>query len=84
MISDSAEQIIHCILEVFQNKSQTPPPLSPETALDRSLGLDSLDYAELVVRLADVFGADPFASGIAPTRLETIADLAALYETQPA
>ena len=76
---EPAERVISCIHEVFQNKSQTPPPLSPQTALDRSLGLDSLDYAELIVRLADVFGADPFASGIAPTQLETIADLVALY-----
>ena len=72
-------RVIGCIHEVFKNKSQTPPALSPQTALDRSLGLDSLDYAELIVRLADVFGADPFASGMAPSRLETIADLVALY-----
>ena len=37
--------------------------LSLRTPLDATLGLDSLDYAELVVRLEGAFGVDPFASG---------------------
>jgi len=83
MMSAAAERVIGCLQEVFQNKSQTAPELGPQTALDRGLGLDSLDYAELIVRLADAFGADPFAAGRAPGRLETVADLAALYEEAP-
>lgn len=66
------------IRAVFQNKGQTAPPLAASTPLDATLGLKSLDYAELVVRLEGVFGFDPFAGGM-PPRISTIADLSALY-----
>jgi acyl carrier protein len=71
-------KVIACIAEVFENKGQAAPPLAPETRLDASLGLDSLDFAELVVRLEARFGADPFARG--GGRADTVAELARLYE----
>jgi acyl carrier protein len=77
-MTSSEEIVIGQIREVFANKGQTSPPLGPETALDRSLGLESLDFAELAIRLEQTFGKDPFASS-APS-LATIADLAALYQ----
>ena len=49
-----------------------------QTVLDTSLGLESIDFAELVVRLENEFGTDPFASGEVPG-IHTISDLAALY-----
>ena len=52
---------------VFKNKGMTPPALSAETVLDGSLGLEqSLDFAELVMRLEQVFGKDPFSGGTVP------------------
>ena len=45
---------------VFRNKGLNPPPLSPETTLDGSLGLESLDFAELVVRLRASLRQRPF------------------------
>jgi acyl carrier protein len=72
------ESVMEGIRAVFENKRQTAPALAPDTRLDASLGLKSLDYAELVVRLEGVFGFDPFAGGL-PPRIDTIADLAALY-----
>jgi acyl carrier protein len=63
---------------VFSRKAHSAPPLAPETPIDGSLGLDSLDFAEVVVRLEQAFGFDPFSSR-AIDQLRTIDDLAALY-----
>ena len=46
----------------------------------RSLGLESLDFAEVVVRLEQVFGKDPFSEGTIP-EVRTLHDLCTLYET---
>jgi acyl carrier protein len=63
---------------VFRNKGLDPPRLSSETFLDGSLGLESLDFAEIVLRLEQVFGKDPFANGAIP-EVRTLGDLCALY-----
>jgi acyl carrier protein len=73
------EKVIGEFSSVFQNKGLDPPALSSETILDGSLGLESLDFAELVVRLEQVFGKDPFAGDSIP-EVRTLADLAVLYE----
>lgn len=65
---------------IFRGKDMAPPPLLPETILDGSLGLESLDFAELVVRLEGAFGKDPFSEGEMP-EIRTIADLANVYES---
>lgn len=67
---------------VFRNKGLTPPSLVPDTVLDGSLGLESLDFAELVIRLEQVFGKDPFSQGTIP-EVRTLADLCSLYESTP-
>jgi acyl carrier protein len=67
---------------VFKNKGLTPPALAPDTVLDGSLGLESLDFAELVVRLEQVFGKDPFSQDTIP-EVRTLADLCVLYESTP-
>lgn len=74
----SEEIVVGQIREVFANKGQLAPPVGPETPLDLSLGLDSLDFAELGIRLEQAFGKDPFASSV--PSVATVADLAALYE----
>ncbi len=74
----SIEKVIEEFSTVFKNKGLNPPPLSSETVLDNSLGLESLDFAEVVVRLEQVFGKDPFANGTIP-ELKTLGDLCALY-----
>ena len=76
-MSPNEEIVIAQIREVFANKGLTAPPLTPQTALDRSLGLESLDFAELAIRLEQVCGTDPFASSV--PAISTVADLAALY-----
>jgi acyl carrier protein len=71
-------KVIVELQEVFRNRELVPPALGPETVLDASLGLASLDFAELVLRLEQIFGRDPFADPAIP-EIATIRDLASLY-----
>lgn len=77
-MATAIESIIQCLEDVFRNKGLEPPAMSGDTELTTALGLDSLDYAELVVRLEGAFGYDPFANGVA-TDIRTVNDMAALY-----
>ena len=71
-------RVIRCIEEIFANKNLPIPQLAAETSLGDSLGLTSLDYAELVVRLEVEFGKDPMMAGELPD-FRTVGDLARLY-----
>ena len=73
------EQLIENIQEVLRNRGIAPPSIGPDTKLDDGLTLDSLDYAELIVRMQSTLGVDPFATGQS-LEIETIGDLAAIYE----
>lgn len=70
--------VIDLMREIFRAKGLAVPDLTPATELGADLGLESLDLAELVIRLEEKTGKDPFANG-APRRIQTISDLAALY-----
>ncbi|MBV9653424.1 MAG: acyl carrier protein [Acetobacteraceae bacterium] len=48
--------------------------------LNETLGLTSLDLAELVVTLEDRFGVDPFAKLVPITDVQTVDDLARAYQ----
>ena len=71
--------VINILQEIVRSKGLPAPNLTPDTLLDARLGLESLDFAELVVRMEEHTGKDPFASE-APQQIHTISDLAALYE----
>ena len=43
------------------------PDFAPTADLRRDLGLDSLDLAELTVRIQDHYGVDVFAAGVVRT-----------------
>lgn len=73
------EQLIESIREVLRSKGIEPPPIGATTRLDGVLALDSLDYAELFVRMHNALGVDPFATG-EPFDIETVRDLASVYE----
>lgn len=45
---------------VFENNDKTCPEFSPDTPLDSSFGLDSLDWAEFAVRFQKATGRDIF------------------------
>jgi acyl carrier protein len=78
MADPNLSQIVAAMTAVFQRKGLAVPRLDAGTPLDGSLGLDSLDFAEVVVRLEAVFGFDPFAER-SVENLRTVGDLAALY-----
>jgi acyl carrier protein len=78
MSSAVEEKVVAVFQQVFRNKGLEPPPLTSQTVLDGSLGLESIDFAEVVVRLEEAFGRDPFADAV-PGSLRTLGDLAALY-----
>jgi acyl carrier protein len=76
--TDVLNTVIGEFQTVFKNKGINPPSLSAETILDGSLGLESLDFAEVVMRLEQVFGKDPFSGDTIP-EVSTMADLCGLY-----
>jgi acyl carrier protein len=76
------EKIVAVFAQVFKNKGLIVPSLTAATVLDGSLGLESLDFAEIVVRLEAAFGTDPFARGV-PAQVRTLGDLVALYDPSP-
>lgn len=78
-MSPTEKKVIDEIRAVFANKGLTAPEITPQSPIDLSLGLESLDFAELAVRLEMVFGRDPFLEPNVPP-LRVVADLAALYE----
>ena len=78
-MTETESRVIATIGAVFANKGVPVPHITPETLLDRSLGLASIDFAELVVRLEREFKTDPFSAG-AISAIRTVRDLASLYQ----
>ena len=76
--TDNQNRIIEVLLEIFKEQGLNAPALNSETVLDQ-LGLESLDFAQLVIRLEEITGKDPFATG-AEYQIRTLSDLAVLYD----
>lgn len=61
-------ELLPIINQVLQNKRRpTIAHTSPETRLREDLGFDSLDLAELTVRIEEASGVDIFAGGVLRT-----------------
>lgn len=72
--------ILQIIRETAEAKGVSLSHLGLDSPVDGSLGLDSLDWAAVVVRVELETGIDPFAVG--KTReLRTVSDLVDLYMT---
>ena len=69
--------IIDVLVDIFRAKGVEPPTLGPDTVLDQ-LGLESLDFAQAVIRLEEVTGKDPFATGT-EFHIRTLSDFATVY-----
>lgn len=78
-MTQNESAIIKILEEIICSKNLPVPPLMVSTVLDAELGLESLDFAELVVRLEEATGKDPFAAATTP-QIRTISDLATLYD----
>lgn len=70
-------QLVGVLLEIFEGKGIAAPNLSSDTVLDQ-IGLESLDFAQAVIRLEEMTGKDPFATG-ADFQIRTLSDFAVLY-----
>ena len=77
--TDIEETLYRIIGEVLQNKGEPVPELSPTTSSDSQLGLESLDWAEVVVRMEMELGYDPFQSD-SGADIRTLGDLVTSYE----
>lgn len=60
---DDLKQIINSILKEKEEGSPVDE-LSKDTSLTEDLGLDSLDLAEMTVRLEDKYGVDVFEENV--------------------
>jgi acyl carrier protein len=74
----SQDRIKEILLEVFKDKGLAAPAITAETALDQ-LGLESLDFAQVVIRMEEITGKDPFATGT-EYQIRTLSDFAVLYD----
>ncbi|UBD75543.1 acyl carrier protein [Parabacteroides goldsteinii] len=62
------QRILEIVNIVLENRSKTKvSSLSPNDKLRDTLGFDSLDLAELTVRIEDEFGVDVFEDGLVNT-----------------
>jgi hypothetical protein len=77
-LTENQGRVIEVLVDVFKSKGLSSPPLAPETVLDQ-LGLESLDFAQAVIRLEEITGKDPFATGT-EYQIRTLSDLAVLYD----
>jgi acyl carrier protein len=80
-MTDTRSSIIEEIGVVLKEAGKDLPQVSDSTALARGgLGLDSMDFAVLVVRLEQRLRCDPFNSAALERFPTTVGELIALYE----
>ena len=75
---DVGKTVMDAIRQTFAAKGLKSPSLSAATMIDGSLGLDSLDWASVIVRLEEATGVDPFEKPV-ERQLRTVDDLTSLY-----
>jgi acyl carrier protein len=62
------EQLLEIVNTIRRNRNKTVlDSIHEQTNLREDLGFDSLDLAELTVRIEDKFGIDIFSDGIVST-----------------
>ncbi len=76
-----AEAVFDQIRDMLRERDGEARRFSGADRLNESLGLTSLDLAELVVALEDRFGVDPFSKRLPITDMQTPDDLVRAYRT---
>jgi acyl carrier protein len=76
--TENQNRIAEILTEIISAKGLQPVPLDPNTVLDQ-IGLESLDFAQAVIRMEEITGKDPFATS-AEYQIKTLSDLAVLYD----
>jgi len=84
MQSTPRQIVADTICEVLSDRGRPTPALSDEMSLFADgIGLDSLDFATLVVRLEQQTGYDPFRSGDQEQLPRSLGELVSIYEQRP-
>ena len=73
-MEDIDAQVKSIIEKIYQKKHSEPLSLTDETSL-RSIGFDSFDFAELTVKIEDIFEVDIFENRIVDTLGEIKEDI---------
>ena len=77
----SPREAVYSALSAIVGRRGAAIAISDDTPLfERGARLDSLDFAELVARLEDDLGIDPFARSWTPRTLDTVLRLVEVYE----
>ncbi|MCG3178506.1 MAG: hypothetical protein BIFFINMI_00834 [Phycisphaerae bacterium] len=75
------ERIRELIAEVLRYSNRSAPAMANDALLfGEGIGLESLDFATLVVRLEQELGHDPFRDGTAARLPRTLGELVAIYQ----
>ena len=80
MNQDTTKIVIDTIKEVIEQNELQTVELKPDMDILTDSPLDSLDLAEVIMRLEEKTNMDPFASGFINFR--TINELAELYKSK--
>jgi hypothetical protein len=75
---ENQNRIKQVLSDIFIEKGLEIPLLEADTILEQ-IGLESLDFAQAVIRMEELTGTDQFAS-VAEFQIKTLADLAAVYD----
>jgi acyl carrier protein len=76
--TENESRIAEILTEIISTKGLNPVAIGPATVLDQ-IGLESLDFAQTVIRMEEITGKDPFATS-AEYQIKTLSDLAVLYD----
>ncbi len=61
-------KLLHIVNQIRENKQRDPlDSINPDMKLRNDVGFDSLDLAELTVRIESEYGVDVFEEGIVET-----------------
>ncbi len=77
---DETARLVHgAVTKIMSQQGQPPRELRDDDKLNATLGLSSLDLAQLVFELELTFGADPFRTLVPITSVQTVGQLAGAY-----
>lgn len=78
--ADQVPGIVHAaIVRIMRTQGLPAQELRDDAKLNATLGLRSLDLAELVFELESAFGKDPFEDLVPITSVRTVGDLVGAY-----
>jgi acyl carrier protein len=73
------DAVLSSVLLMARRRNAALEQVSLDQSLTRDLGLDSLDFAQLVARLELELDLDPFTEAVSVTEIRTVGDLSEAY-----